>query len=146
MPLVPCRACEHQVDTSALACPQCGATDPAKAAPGTIRKLFGANVGENATHGSDSLENAKGEIAYFFPSASRYPSRIFRDTFAPSAILSASGQTTGRTPTLIEFRKKIRANDRATTTLTPAPIRARGACSRDEPQPKLLPATTTSPG
>jgi len=29
MPLVPCRACEHQVDTSALACPQCGATDPA---------------------------------------------------------------------------------------------------------------------
>lgn len=30
MPLVACRACEHQVDTSALACPQCGATDPAK--------------------------------------------------------------------------------------------------------------------
>lgn len=44
-----------------------GATDPAKAEPGTIRKLFGANVGENATHGSDSLENAKIEIAYFFP-------------------------------------------------------------------------------
>ncbi len=43
-----------------------GATDPAKAAEGTIRKLFGSNVGENATHGSDSLENAKGEIAYFF--------------------------------------------------------------------------------
>jgi len=30
MSLVPCRACEHQVDTSALACPQCGATDPSK--------------------------------------------------------------------------------------------------------------------
>ena len=30
MSLVPCRSCEHQVDTSALACPQCGATDPAK--------------------------------------------------------------------------------------------------------------------
>jgi hypothetical protein len=30
MSLVPCRACEHQVDTSALACPNCGATDPAK--------------------------------------------------------------------------------------------------------------------
>lgn len=30
MSLVPCRACDHQVDTSALACPQCGATDPAK--------------------------------------------------------------------------------------------------------------------
>ncbi|HXN32810.1 MAG TPA: nucleoside-diphosphate kinase [Polyangiaceae bacterium] len=43
-----------------------GATDPAKAAPGTIRKLFGSNVGENATHGSDSLENAKREIGFFF--------------------------------------------------------------------------------
>jgi nucleoside-diphosphate kinase len=43
-----------------------GATDPAKAAAGTIRKLFGSNVGENATHGSDSVENAKREIAYFF--------------------------------------------------------------------------------
>lgn len=30
MPLVPCRACGHSVDTSALACPRCGATDPAK--------------------------------------------------------------------------------------------------------------------
>jgi nucleoside-diphosphate kinase len=46
-----------------------GATDPAKAAAGTIRKRFGSNVGENATHGSDSLENAKREIAYFFPGA-----------------------------------------------------------------------------
>lgn len=43
-----------------------GATDPAKAAPGTIRKVFGSNVGENATHGSDSLENAKVEIGFFF--------------------------------------------------------------------------------
>jgi nucleoside-diphosphate kinase len=51
-----------------------GATDPAKAAAGTIRKQFGANVGENATHGSDSLENAKGEIAYFFPGAEVSPS------------------------------------------------------------------------
>jgi len=46
-----------------------GATDPAKAASGTIRKLFGTNVGENATHGSDSLENAARELAYFFPGA-----------------------------------------------------------------------------
>jgi nucleoside-diphosphate kinase len=46
-----------------------GATDPAKADAGTIRKLFGANVGENATHGSDSLENAKTEISYFFASS-----------------------------------------------------------------------------
>jgi nucleoside-diphosphate kinase len=47
-----------------------GATDPAKADSGTIRKLYGSNVGENAVHGSDSLDNAKIEIAYFF-SASR---------------------------------------------------------------------------
>ena len=44
-----------------------GATDPAKAEAGTIRKLYGSNVGENAVHGSDSLENAQIEIAYFFP-------------------------------------------------------------------------------
>src|ERR1700683_1560003 len=44
-----------------------GATDPAKADAGTIRKLHGSNVGENAVHGSDSLDNAKIEIAYFFP-------------------------------------------------------------------------------
>jgi nucleoside-diphosphate kinase len=50
-----------------------GATDPAKAAPNTIRKLFGSNVGENATHGSDSQENAKREIAYFFPGAEVSP-------------------------------------------------------------------------
>ncbi len=43
-----------------------GATDPAKAAEGTIRKEFGSNVGENAVHGSDSDENAAIEIAYFF--------------------------------------------------------------------------------
>jgi nucleoside-diphosphate kinase len=51
-----------------------GATDPAKADAGTIRKLFGANVGENAVHGSDSLENAKNEIAYFFPASVVAPS------------------------------------------------------------------------
>jgi nucleoside-diphosphate kinase len=51
-----------------------GATDPAKAEAGTIRKAFGSNVGENATHGSDSLDNAKREIAYFFPGAEVSPS------------------------------------------------------------------------
>ncbi len=51
-----------------------GATDPAKAEDGTIRKLFGASVGENATHGSDSLENAKIEISYFFPASEVSPS------------------------------------------------------------------------
>jgi nucleoside-diphosphate kinase len=50
-----------------------GATDPAKAEANTIRKLFGANVGENAVHGSDSLENAQVEIAYFFPASEVAP-------------------------------------------------------------------------
>ena len=43
-----------------------GATNPEQAAEGTIRKLFALNVGENSVHGSDSLENAAIEIAYFF--------------------------------------------------------------------------------
>ena len=44
-----------------------GATDPAQAAEGTIRKLYGASKGENAMHGSDSPDNAAIEISYFFP-------------------------------------------------------------------------------
>ncbi len=43
-----------------------GATDPAKAGDGTIRKLFGTNIERNATHGSDAPETAATEIAYFF--------------------------------------------------------------------------------
>ncbi len=43
-----------------------GATDPAKADEGTLRKDFGGSVGENAVHGSDSDENAAIEIGYFF--------------------------------------------------------------------------------
>ena len=43
-----------------------GATDPAKAAPGTIRKDFGESIQENATHGSDGPDTAKVEIAHFF--------------------------------------------------------------------------------
>ncbi|MES3038605.1 MAG: nucleoside-diphosphate kinase [Bdellovibrionota bacterium] len=43
-----------------------GATDPKKAAPGTVRALYGDNVGENAVHGSDSAESAQREIALFF--------------------------------------------------------------------------------
>jgi nucleoside-diphosphate kinase len=46
-----------------------GATNPAQAADGTIRKLYANNVGENSVHGSDSLENAKIEIAQFFTDA-----------------------------------------------------------------------------
>ena len=44
-----------------------GATDPAEAAPGTIRKLHAESKGRNAVHGSDSDENARREIAFFFP-------------------------------------------------------------------------------
>jgi nucleoside-diphosphate kinase len=43
-----------------------GATNPAQAAEGTIRKQFAQSVGENSVHGSDSVENAKIEIAQFF--------------------------------------------------------------------------------
>ena len=42
------------------------ATDPAQAADGTIRKLFGASKGENATHGSDSAASAAREIGFYF--------------------------------------------------------------------------------
>ena len=44
-----------------------GATDPAKATAGTVRKLYGKNVGENAVHGSDSVDNGALECGYFFP-------------------------------------------------------------------------------
>lgn len=43
-----------------------GATNPAQAADGTLRKLYASSIGENAVHGSDSLENAAVETAYFF--------------------------------------------------------------------------------
>jgi nucleoside-diphosphate kinase len=45
-----------------------GATDPAKAAPGTIRKDFASSIEANAVHGSDSVESAAFEIPYFFSS------------------------------------------------------------------------------
>jgi nucleoside-diphosphate kinase len=44
-----------------------GATDPAKADPGTLRKAFGASIEHNATHGSDAPETAAFELGYFFP-------------------------------------------------------------------------------
>jgi nucleoside-diphosphate kinase len=43
-----------------------GATNPANAAPGTIRKEFALSIGENSVHGSDAAETAKQEIAYWF--------------------------------------------------------------------------------
>jgi nucleoside-diphosphate kinase len=44
-----------------------GATDPKKAAEGTIRKDFATDIEKNTVHGSDSVENARIEVAYFFP-------------------------------------------------------------------------------
>jgi nucleoside-diphosphate kinase len=49
-----------------------GATDPAKADPGTIRKLYASSVGENAIHGSDSDENAIIESDFFFSGLERF--------------------------------------------------------------------------
>lgn len=44
-----------------------GDTDPKEANPGTIRSMYGTDIAENAIHGSDSDENAKKEILFFFP-------------------------------------------------------------------------------
>lgn len=44
-----------------------GATDPKKAGAGTIRRMFGTSIGNNATHGSDAPETAKVELKFFFP-------------------------------------------------------------------------------
>jgi len=49
-----------------------GATDPAKAAEGTIRKMYAASVGENAVHGSDSDENAEIEGNFFFSGLEKF--------------------------------------------------------------------------
>jgi nucleoside-diphosphate kinase len=52
-----------------------GATDVAKAADGTIRKLYGTSIERNAIHGSDSAENAAIELAFFFPLTERIAAR-----------------------------------------------------------------------
>jgi nucleoside-diphosphate kinase len=49
-----------------------GATDPSKAAPGTIRADFAASIDANAVHGSDAPETAQVEVAYFFPTLAVY--------------------------------------------------------------------------
>ena len=43
-----------------------GATDPLKAEEGTLRKMYGLSIDKNSVHGSDSIENAKDEISFFF--------------------------------------------------------------------------------
>jgi nucleoside-diphosphate kinase len=49
-----------------------GATNPAEAAEGTIRKMCGTSIGENAVHGSDSEQNAEIESNFFFPGRERF--------------------------------------------------------------------------
>jgi nucleoside-diphosphate kinase len=60
-------------DAVALSREIMGATDPAKAAPGTIRKDFAESIEANSVHGSDSLENAAQEIAFFFSTIEIFP-------------------------------------------------------------------------
>jgi nucleoside-diphosphate kinase len=50
-----------------------GATDPRKAAEGTIRKDFATDIEKNTVHGSDSAENARVEVSYFFPEIEVHP-------------------------------------------------------------------------
>ncbi len=50
-----------------------GATDPAKAAPGTIRADFATSIDRNAVHGSDSHQTAKAEISFFFKNSEIFP-------------------------------------------------------------------------
>jgi nucleoside-diphosphate kinase len=50
-----------------------GATDPRKAAEGTIRKDFATDIEKNTVHGSDSAENARIEVSYFFPEIEVHP-------------------------------------------------------------------------
>lgn len=50
-----------------------GATNPEKAAPGTIRQLYGTNVERNAAHGSDAPETAAAEISFFFNALELHP-------------------------------------------------------------------------
>jgi nucleoside-diphosphate kinase len=52
-----------------------GATDPKKAAPGTIRADFAESIDANAVHGSDGPDTARAEIAFFFPSMKLYAGR-----------------------------------------------------------------------
>jgi nucleoside-diphosphate kinase len=52
-----------------------GATDPKKAAPGTIRADFAESIDANAVHGSDSPDTARVEIAFFFPAMNLYAGR-----------------------------------------------------------------------
>jgi nucleoside-diphosphate kinase len=50
-----------------------GATDPKKAAPGTIRADLASSIDQNVVHGSDSVENAAVEVAFFFAQSEIYP-------------------------------------------------------------------------
>src|SRR3954468_848459 len=60
-----------------------GATDPRKAEKGTIRADFADSIDANAVHGSDSAENARIEIAYFFPALDVFPRRSARERARP---------------------------------------------------------------
>ncbi len=70
----PCMPVVLERDNAVLAAREVmGATDPAEAAPGTIRKDFAESKERNSVHGSDSPENAAREISFFFPPESLCP-------------------------------------------------------------------------
>ena len=62
-----------------------GATDPRKAEKGTIRADFADSIDANAVHGSDSAENARIEIGFFFPACEVFPRRGTRERARPEA-------------------------------------------------------------
>lgn len=64
----PCVPMVLEMENAVQAFRNCiGSTDPSKAAEGTLRRMYASSVQENVVHGSDSEENAKKEIAFFFP-------------------------------------------------------------------------------
>jgi len=82
-----------------------------------------------------------------FPAIEIFPEATSISMVSPSSTASTtSGHSKIRSPILNAFRKKMRAKLLATTQLRPQPLRAMGACSREDPQPKFLPATIISPG
>src|SRR5262249_41580939 len=73
-----------------------GATDPAKAGAGTIRKDFAESIEANSVHGSDSTENAAQEIAFFFSESEICPKQ--NRTRAPPGAAEKSGEQPDRSP------------------------------------------------
>src|SRR5665648_879491 len=79
----------------------------------------------------------------FFVLLVMMPASASTSSSSPSSILSVSAHSRSGSPVFIAFLKKMRANDLAIIYLTLAPLSARGACSLEEPHPKLSPVSYT---